>query len=104
MAKGKPENKSTIVPMDQSPLVPFADNTREHTVKNLEVIEQSVEESGFLRSIAVAEDNTILAGHGTYEVAQKRGANLLIVDVEDDNTLVVVRKKGLIDEYDKGRA
>lgn len=96
--------KTVLVPIEESTLTPFEDNTRAHNAKNLEAIDSSVAENGFLRSIAVAEDGTILAGHGTYEVAKKRGAKLQFVDVDDDNVLIVVRKKGLTSDVAKARA
>src|ERR1051326_5872615 len=76
---------------------------RDHTVKNKEAISQSVEEVGFLRSIVVDEDNQVLAGKGVSEEAEKRGAKILYGDVDDPNTLVAVRRKGM-DEEQKIRA
>jgi hypothetical protein len=92
-----------LLNLEEACLKPDAQNARQHDKRNLEAIEQSVEEVGFCRSIVLAEDNTILAGNGTYEIAKKKGANVLIVDVEDDNTVVAVRKKGLT-ELQKKRA
>jgi hypothetical protein len=70
-------------------------NTRLHDKKNLEAIEKSVEETGFNRSIFIDEDGTALAGNGTLQIAQKRDAKVIIVDVEDENTVVAVRKRGM---------
>jgi hypothetical protein len=40
------------------------DNYREHPADQVEHIKASIEEHGFYRNIVVANDNTILAGHG----------------------------------------
>lgn len=69
---------------------------RIHDQRNLETIDGSVDETGYLRSIVVDEENNVLCGKGLVTVAEKRGgANILYVDVTDDNTIVAVRKHGL---------
>lgn len=71
---------------------------REHTVKNKEAIGESVSEVGFCRSIFVDEENQVLAGKGVSEEAEKRGAKILYIDVDDPNVLVAVRRRGLTEE------
>jgi hypothetical protein len=84
-------------------LVPDSENLRLHDKRNMEAIESSVEETGFMRSIVMDENNRVIAGNGTLEVARKKGARVLVVDVDDPNTLVAVRRHGL-SEKDKTRA
>lgn len=97
-----PETEAQSV---QTSLLPLAEagfskdpyNIIQHDKRNLDAIENSIGEVGLGRSIVVDEQGTILAGNGTYEVAKKNNAKALIVDVDDPNTLVVVRRIGLTD-------
>lgn len=79
-------------------------NIIEHDKKNLEAISDSIDEVGFGRSIVVDEMGYIIAGNGTYEVAQKKNANVLEVEVDDPNTLVVLKRKGLTDRQKRRMA
>jgi hypothetical protein len=81
--------------MEAKDLKGKTNNTREHDKRNLEVIEESVDEAGFWRSVAIDENNVVEAGNGTLQIAQKRGARIIVVDVDDPNTLVAVRRSGL---------
>lgn len=96
-ATGLPEIRPAVSLFDlaEANLTPDPDNMNLHNKKNLDAIEASVDETGFNRSIFCDENGMIIAGNGTYEVAKKKGAKFAIIDIDDDNTLVVVRKKGL---------
>lgn len=72
-------------------------NIIQHDKRNLDAISASIDECGIGRSIVIDENGTILAGNGTYEIAQKNNAKVLIVDVDGPNTLVAVRRNDLTD-------
>lgn len=48
-------------------------NYREHPDDQLEHIIKSIKDNGFYRNIIIAQDNTILAGHGVVKAAGKMG-------------------------------
>lgn len=93
----------SVFDLAEANLTPDPDNMNQHNKKNLDAIRQSVEEVGFARSIVIDESGMIMAGNGTFEIAKEKGAKILIVDVDDDNTVVAVRKKGL-SKLEKHRA
>jgi hypothetical protein len=87
--------QAELLSFEDAGLVEDPDNMNSHNDKNLKGIEQSVDEVGFFRSIAIDENNVVKAGNGTAQIAKKKNAKILIVDVDDPNTLVAVRRKGL---------
>lgn len=58
---------------DVSELIPYVRNARTHSQAQVAQIAASIREFGFLSPILVAEDNTILAGHGRLAAALKLG-------------------------------
>ena len=58
---------------DIEQLVPYARNARTHSSAQISQIAASIKEFGFLAPIVIAEDNTILCGHGRFYAAQKLG-------------------------------
>ena len=54
-------------------LIPYARNARTHSSAQITQIAASIKEFGFLAPIVIAEDNTILCGHGRFYAAQKLG-------------------------------
>lgn len=56
-----------------SDLIPYIRNARTHSESQVNQIAASIKEFGFLSPILVAEDNTILAGHGRLAAARKLG-------------------------------
>jgi hypothetical protein len=63
----------------ESVLVPVADlrphprNYRDHPADQVEHIKASIQANGFYRNIVLAEDNTILGGHGVIKACQELG-------------------------------
>ena len=51
----------------------YARNARTHSSAQITQIAASIKEFGFLAPIVIAEDNTILCGHGRFYAAQKLG-------------------------------
>lgn len=58
---------------DIEELIPYARNARTHSSAQITQIAASIKEFGFLAPIVIAEDNTILCGHGRFYAAQKLG-------------------------------
>lgn len=58
---------------DIETLMPYARNARTHSDTQIAQIAASIKEFGFLSPIVIAEDNTILCGHGRFYAAQKLG-------------------------------
>lgn len=58
---------------DVKSLIPYARNARTHSDMQIAQIAASIKEFGFLNPIVIAEDNTILCGHGRLMAAQKLG-------------------------------
>lgn len=58
---------------DVEELIPYARNARTHSSAQIAQIAASIKEFGFLAPIVIAEDNTILCGHGRFYAAQKLG-------------------------------
>jgi ParB-like chromosome segregation protein Spo0J len=71
--------KNTPWPADQverrpvASLIAYARNSRTHSPAQVDQIAASVREWGWTTPVLVAEDNTILAGHGRVLAAQKLG-------------------------------
>ncbi|GAA0788165.1 DNA methylase N-4 [Roseibium denhamense] len=60
-----------LCPIDR--LVPYANNARTHSKKQIRQIADSIKRFGFCNPILVADDNTIIAGHGRVEAAKLIG-------------------------------
>lgn len=58
---------------DVEELIPYARNARTHSSAQITQIAASIKEFGFLAPVVIAEDNTILCGHGRFYAAQKLG-------------------------------
>ena len=79
---------------DVSELIPYVRNARTHSEAQVSQIAASIREFGFLSPILVAEDNTILAGHGRLAAAQKLG--LKKVPCVKENHLTETQKRAYI--------
>jgi hypothetical protein len=62
-------------------LKPYARNSRTHSAEQVEKIVASIRRFGFTNPILVAEDGTIIAGHGRTMAAKKLGLKTLPVIV-----------------------
>lgn len=79
---------------DVSELIPYVRNARTHSEVQVAQIAASIREFGFLSPILVAEDNTILAGHGRLAAALKLG--LKKVPCVKENHLTETQKRAYI--------
>lgn len=60
-----------ICPIDS--LVPYANNARTHSKKQIRQIADSIRRFGFCNPVLIADDHTIIAGHGRVEAAKLIG-------------------------------
>lgn len=79
---------------DVSELIPYVRNARTHSEAQVAQIAASIREFGFLSPILVAEDNTILAGHGRLAAALKLG--LKKVPCVKENHLTETQRRAYI--------
>lgn len=79
---------------DVSELIPYVRNARTHSEAQVAQIAASIREFGFLSPILMAEDNTILAGHGRLAAALKLG--LKKVPCVKENHLTETQKRAYI--------
>jgi hypothetical protein len=82
VAKQQPEEEVVVREREMvavADLKPHPRNYRRHTPEQLMHLEQSLREHGFYRNIVVAEENTILGGHGIVEAAQLKGVTTVPV-------------------------
>lgn len=80
------ELKIEYVPI--SSLKPYENNAKIHTDEQIRQIENSIEEFGFNDPIGIAEDGTIIEGHGRYLACLNLGME----------TVPVIRLDGLTEE------
>lgn len=66
-------------------------NYRIHDDRNLNLIKKSLEELGAGRSILIDNDDTIIAGNGVMQNAEKLGIPTRIVETSGDELIVVKR-------------
>jgi hypothetical protein len=69
-----------------------------HSKKNKDAVKASVEEFGIIRSIAVDEDNRILAGNCLTEMAMENGTKKVVFVEADRDTIVAVKRSDLTEE------
>lgn len=79
---------------DINELIPYINNARTHSEKQIAQVAASIKEFGFLSPIVISEDNTILCGHGRFYAAQKLG--LKKVPCIKENYLTEAQKKAYI--------
>lgn len=71
-----PDFNPTAFPVEQitlTDLKPHPQNYRIHPADQIAHLVQSIKEHGFYRNVVIAEDNTILAGHGIVLAAAQMG-------------------------------
>lgn len=78
-----------------SDLKPAKKNARDHSARNLDMIEASLRDYGAARSIVIDETGEIVAGHGTVEAAAKAGITKVRTVETDGQEIVAVVRSGL---------
>ena len=54
-------------------LIPYVNNSRTHSDKQVTEIASSIKEFGFTNPVLIDKENTIIAGHGRLLASKKRG-------------------------------
>lgn len=78
-------------------------NFNRHTDEGMALLDKSIKENGFGRSILVDKNDNIVCGNGVVETAKKQGQDNIIVVETDGEALVVVKRKDLDINSTKGR-
>lgn len=81
--------------LDKNDLKPYANNAKIHTAEQVEQIKKSIREFGFNDPVAVWHDNEIVEGHGRL---------LAAMEMDEVQTIPVIRLDGLTDEQRKAYA
>lgn len=76
-------------------------NYRKHNERNKELINKSLKELGAGRSILLDRDDSLIAGNGVYEQAEKLGIPVRVI--ETDGSELIAVKRTDIGEYDEKR-
>lgn len=76
-------------------------NFRKHGARNKELIRKSLSELGAGRSVLLDADNSLIAGNGVYEQAEKLGIPVRVI--ETDGTELVAVKRTDVHEGDEKR-
>ena len=77
-------------------------NYRKHSEQNKKVIKKSLQELGAGRSVVIDADDTLVAGNGVYEQAQKLKMPVRVVET-DGSELVVVKRTDIHTDDEKRR-
>ena len=64
---------TNIQRVDIDKLIPYENNAKRHSKKQLEKLSQSIEEFGFISPVLIDKDFNIIAGHGRIEAAKTSG-------------------------------
>ena len=78
-------------------------NFNQHTAEGMELLEKSIRENKFGRSILIDKDNRIIAGNGIVEAATKTGTKKIRVIETDGDELIAVKRKDLSLDSQEGR-
>ena len=78
-------------------------NFNQHTAEGMELLEKSIRENKFGRSILIDKDNRIIAGNGIVEAATKTGTKKIRVIETDGDELIAVKRKDLSLDSKEGR-
>ena len=76
MAKKKVEQENTATKFEMvevGNIIPYVNNARKHSEKQINQICASIQEFGFLNPCLVDKNNSLIAGHGRIEAATKLG-------------------------------
>lgn len=77
-------------------------NYRRHNERNMDLIRKSLVENGAGRSILLDKDNSIIAGNGVYEQAEKLGLRVRVIET-DGTEIVAVKRTDIAEDDDKRR-
>jgi len=70
-------SKRQVEHVNVSDLIPYARNPRTHSAQQVKQIAASIREFGFTNPILIADDNTVIAGHGRLQAALHLGLGVV---------------------------
>ena len=73
MVNAQEVNAAKIEHVPTGKLIPYANNARTHSAQQVAQIAASIREFGFNNPILIADDLTVIAGHGRLQAAQSLG-------------------------------
>jgi len=73
MENAQEVNAAKIDHVPTGKLIPYANNARTHSAQQVAQIAASIREFGFNNPILIADDLTVIAGHGRLQAAQSLG-------------------------------
>lgn len=77
-------------------------NYRKHGARNKELIRKSLSELGAGRSILLDADDSLIAGNGVYEQAEKLGIPVRVIET-DGSELIAVKRTDVHEDDEKRR-
>lgn len=83
---------------------PHPENANQHTERGLQVIEDSANFNGAGRSGLAANDDTLLAGNGTWEAMARAGIEEVVEVETDGHQWVIVKRRDLSPHDAKAKA
>lgn len=78
-------------------------NFNRHNDEGMSLLEKSIKENGFGRSVLLDKDNNIVGGNGVTEQAIKAGASKVRIIETDGTELIAVKRTDLTLDSEKGR-
>lgn len=78
-------------------------NFNKHNEQGMELLEKSLRENGFGRSILLDKDNNIVGGNGVTEQAKKLGTTKVRVIETDGTEIIAVKRTDLTLDSERGR-
>jgi hypothetical protein len=96
MATRKTLGQSDRIPI--ADLIPDPQNPRRRTDRSAQLIRESLNQFGGMRSLVVDENNVVRAGNGTLEQAKELGYKSVKIIDTDGTELIAVRRTGLKDD------
>lgn len=78
-------------------------NFNKHNDEGMQLLEKSIKENGFGRSVLLDKDNNIVGGNGVTEQAIKAGAKKVRIIETDGTELIAVKRTDLTLDSEAGR-
>ena len=78
-------------------------NFNRHNDEGMQLLEKSIKENGFGRSVLLDKDNNIVGGNGVTEQAIKAGAKKVRIIETDGTELIAVKRTDLALDSEAGR-
>ncbi|HKL43369.1 MAG TPA: ParB N-terminal domain-containing protein [Clostridia bacterium] len=88
-------NKIILIKPEE--LIPYHNNPKEHSAKQIDKIASSIKNFGFVQPIVIDGEKEVIIGHGRLAAAKKLGLKKVPVMIKDDLTPSQIRQLRLAD-------